>query len=70
MIKKSEYVTSAEASIILGFTHDHVRKLIKNGTIFAQKIGHNWIIEKKLLKNVRRQRFPRDKEILKDESSE
>jgi len=63
MIKnKSDYVTSLEASEMLGFSPDHVRKLILQGKIKGEKIGRNWIIQIKNLKNIRRQRFPRKKE--------
>lgn len=60
MIKnKSVFVTSMEAAMILGFTQDHVRRLILTGKIKAQKLGPNWIIKKTDLKGIVRQRFPR-----------
>jgi excisionase family DNA binding protein len=63
MIKnKANYVTSAEAAELLGFSRDHVRKLIIQGRIKAEKLGRNWIIEKKNLDKISRQRFPRIKE--------
>ena len=69
MIKsKSNYVTSAEAAESLGFSPDHVRKLINQGRIKAEKLGRNWIIEKKSLDKIHRQRFPRHKENVDDGS--
>lgn len=63
MIKdKSIYVTSAEVAKILGFSHDYIRKLIVTGKLKGEKLGRNWIINKKGLLKVKRQRFPRVKE--------
>ncbi len=60
MIKnKSIYMTSKEAATILGVTPDHIRKLIAQGKIKAEKLGHNWIMDAKSLKKVKRIRFPR-----------
>jgi len=56
---KSSYVTSAEAAEIMGFSPDHVRKLIIRGKLKGEKFGRNWIIHKKELLKVKRQRFPR-----------
>jgi excisionase family DNA binding protein len=59
MIKNNNnYLTSAEVAQTLGVTHDYVRKLIAKGKIKAEKLGRNWIVNKKNLRNVRRQRFP------------
>lgn len=71
MIKnKSNYVTSAEAAVLLGFSRDHVRKLIIQGRLKAEKLGRNWIIEKKNLEKIHRQRFPRHKENVEDGSNQ
>ena len=60
---RANYLTSAEAATLLGFTPDHVRNLINQGKIKAEKIGRNWIIEKKNVTKVQRQRFPRNREL-------
>ncbi len=62
MIKANglQYFTCAEAATILGFSPDHVRRLILEGKIKAIKIGHNWLMTKRNMKKVKRQRFPRD----------
>lgn len=60
MIKnKSNYITSAEAAVILGFSADHVRKLINQGKLKAEKLGRNWIINQKDLCKIKRKRFPK-----------
>ena len=69
MIKnKANYLTSAEAAHSLGFSPDHVRKLILQGKIKAEKLGRNWIIEKKNLDKIHRLRFPKHKESVDDGS--
>ena len=63
MIKnRSVFITSMEAAGIIGVTQDHVRRLILEGKIKAQKLGPNWVINRKDLKGITRQRFPRKKE--------
>jgi excisionase family DNA binding protein len=60
MIKnRTDYLTSSEAARLLGFTPDHIRNLIYLGKIKAEKLGRNWIIQKKNLEKITRQRFPR-----------
>lgn len=71
MIKnKANYLTSAEAANMLGFSADHIRNLINKGKIPAEKLGRNWIIEKKYLHKIQRQRYPRIKENRADGSYE
>ena len=71
MIKsKDNYLTSAEVAQALGVSHDYVRKLIVKGKIKAEKLGRNWIVNKKNLENIHRQRFPRTKESGQDGSRE
>lgn len=64
----ANYITAAEAAETLGFSKDHVRKLINQGRIKAEKLGRNWIIEKKNLEKIHRQRSPRTKEKVDDGS--
>lgn len=57
MIRKtSDYLTSLEAANILGFTPDHIRKLIASGKLKAEKLGHNWLIKMKDLSKIKRKR--------------
>jgi excisionase family DNA binding protein len=70
MIKNTaNYLTSLEASKLVGVTPDHIRKMILRGKIKALKLGHNWLIQRKELAKINRQRFPRKKEITDNGSS-
>lgn len=61
MIKnKSNYITSAEAAIRLGFSSGYVRKLILKGKLKGEKFGHTWVITISELSKIKRQRFPRE----------
>lgn len=60
MIKtKNGYVTSLEAAKILGFSQDHIRRMILQDKIKAVKLGHCWIIQLSDLKDIKRKRFPK-----------
>ena len=42
-----DYITSAEAAELLGgVTANHIRLLIKRGTLRAVKRGHDWWVER------------------------
>lgn len=50
------YMTSAEAAKLLGYSHDHVRKLILKGKIKGTKLGNNWLLEPQELHRFKRKR--------------
>jgi len=50
------YYTSAEVAEMLGFTPDHIRRLIMDGKIKAVKLGNNWLIKPKDIKDIKRLR--------------
>lgn len=50
-------MTSLEVAKMLGFSADHVRRLILQGKIKAQKLGHNWIVDPKDIIHIKRQRL-------------
>ncbi len=50
------YYTSAEVAEMLGFTQDHIRRLILDGKLKAVKLGNNWLIKPKDLKHIKRLR--------------
>ena len=52
------YLTSNETAKLLGFSQAHVRRLIMNGIIKAEKLGHNWLIKPKDIANIKRRREP------------
>ena len=56
------YVTCKEAAILLGFTAAHLRRLIIQGHIKAEKMGTTWVIPRKDLSMIRRRRFSLKKE--------
>ena len=63
MIKnKSHYLTSLEVAKMVGLSPDWIRRMIINGKIKATKLGHNWLINKSDIKNLRRLRSPRNKD--------
>jgi excisionase family DNA binding protein len=53
---KQKLITTRIAAEILGFTQDYVRQLCFEGKIKALKAGHDWIIDEKNIKNIRRKR--------------
>lgn len=61
-INDRSYITTFQAAEMLNITPDYVRRLIMNGDIQAEKLGHNWIIRPHHLKKFARQRFPRPKQ--------
>jgi excisionase family DNA binding protein len=50
------YLTTAEVAEILGFTPDHVRRMILDGKIKAVKLGNNLLIKPKDIKDIKRLR--------------
>lgn len=49
-------MTSFEAAELLGFSPDHIRRLICQGRIKAIKLGNNWLIKPHDLKGIERRR--------------
>jgi len=43
----TSFITSAEAAERLGYTVQHVRRLIRVGTLDGEKMGRDWIVEAK-----------------------
>lgn len=64
---KDKYLTAKEAGRLLGFTADHVRRLILNGKIKAEKFGYNWFILPRNIMRIKRQRKSKFKEEFKNE---
>lgn len=53
---KDKYYTTVEAGLLVGFTPDHIRKLILDGKVKAEKIGKTWVIKQKDVKLIKRKR--------------
>lgn len=58
-MKRARLLSSAMVAKILGFSPDYIRKLCANGTIRAERLGHDWLIFERDIKNVKRQRKPK-----------
>ncbi len=53
---KEKLITTHDAAELLGFSHDHIRRLCREGKIKAEKLGNNWLLTEKSLKNIKRMR--------------
>lgn len=53
---RNELLTSAMAAKELGFSQDYVRRLLIEGKIKAEKIGRDWVITRRALSRIKRQR--------------
>lgn len=51
-------ITTKQAAKKLKYTPEHVRRLIRDGELKAQRMGHEYIIEESALKSVKRKRSP------------
>jgi excisionase family DNA binding protein len=40
----TEYVTTDEAAEALGYSPEHVRRMLRNGKLKADKIGGAWLV--------------------------
>jgi excisionase family DNA binding protein len=63
---RTKLITSAMAAKILGFSLSHVRRLILEGKIKAEKLGHDYLMSEKDIAHITRRR----KANIKDESNE
>ena len=50
------YLTTAEVAELLGFTPDHIRRLVMDGKIKAVKLGNNLLFKPRDLKDIKRVR--------------
>ncbi|MCX5786037.1 MAG: helix-turn-helix domain-containing protein [Elusimicrobia bacterium] len=50
-IENSQYITSAEAAKLLGYTIQHTRLLIRQNKFRGQKLGRDWLILQSDLEN-------------------
>lgn len=39
-----DFLTTAETADLLGFTVQHVRRLVRNGQLQGSKMGRDWVI--------------------------
>ncbi len=60
--KLNDLMTVSQLAKMVGFTPDHVRKLLQDGKIQGEKVGNSWLISKKDAALLERKRFRRKKE--------
>ncbi len=53
---KDKYYTTSQAALKIGFSQDHVRRLILEGRLKAEKLGNSWVISSKALALIKRRR--------------
>lgn len=41
----TDLITSADAAEQLGYTVQHVRRLVRQGTLVGVKMGRDWVVE-------------------------
>ncbi len=46
----TEWITTAEACELSGYTPDHLRTLIRNGTVKGRKVSIVWLVDRASLR--------------------
>jgi len=41
-----DFITSVEAADALGYTVQHVRRLVRQGKLAGKKLGRDWVVER------------------------
>ena len=56
----TEYITSADAARQLGYTVQHVRRLVRQGTLSGVKMGRDWVVQQNSVQELmaRRENLP------------
>jgi excisionase family DNA binding protein len=62
-MKKDKLITCVVAAQMLGFSADYIRRLCLSGEIKAEKMGKTWIMTHAAIKNIKRQRQTKNKEV-------
>lgn len=58
-----DFLTCAEVADLVGFSAAHIRRLVYQGAIPGEKYGPAWLIEKSYVKNIKRKRVVKKKDI-------
>lgn len=53
---RKQLITCAQAAEELGFTPDYIRRLIMEKKIAAEKVGRDWLLTRKAIAGIKRQR--------------
>jgi len=51
-----KYINTTEASAIIGITRKGVRELIRKGILKAERVGRDWLVDKKSVDKVKKNR--------------
>ena len=51
-----ELISSSEAAKRLGYTVQHVRRLIRNGSLTGSKLGRDWLVDESSVNQLLAQR--------------
>lgn len=54
-----KYFSLSQVAELKGFSTAHLRRLILTGKLKAEKLGKTWVIDKKDINRLKRQRTPR-----------
>ena len=60
-----QFISLAEAADLTGLSHDHLRNLVRSGTVWGTKIGRNWVTTEAAVKAyiaTERRRGPKPKD--------
>lgn len=60
---KIKLLTCSMAARILGFTPDYIRRLCGEGKIKAEKLANDWLMPESAIKDIKRQRKKKQKEL-------
>lgn len=60
---KNKYFSLSQVAELKGFSTAHLRRMIINGKLKAEKVGKSWLIEKEELDKIKRSRTSKIKEI-------
>lgn len=41
----TDLITSADAAKQLGYTVQHIRRLVRQGTLLGEKMGRDWVVQ-------------------------
>lgn len=58
--KKDKLMTTNMAAKLSGFSQNYIRKLIVEGKIKAEKLGHDYLLTESAIRHLKRQRFPQE----------
>ena len=61
--KSNNLLTTSEIAAIVGLSQKHITRLFTDGKLKGLKIGKMWVMDKKYIGTIERQRKPKTKRI-------